>query len=55
MKIDFITDTNFLVYLHEGNDNVLPFLKYNFGVSFITEVELLGFKRITKVEETILK
>lgn len=55
MKIDFIADTNFLVYVHEGNDKVLPFLNYIFGVSFITEVELLGFKGITKVEEAKLK
>ncbi len=55
MKIDFIADTNFLVYVHEVNDKVLPFLNYNFGVSFITEVELLGFKGITKIEEAKLK
>jgi len=30
-------------------------LDYNFGISFITEVELLGFKGISKVEETKLK
>lgn len=55
MKIDFIADTNFLVYIHEGNTAVEPFLKYNFGISFISEVELLGFKEITKSEETKLK
>lgn len=55
MKIDFIADTNFLIYVHEGNQNVTPFLNYNFGISFITEIELLGFKGITKVEETKLK
>lgn len=55
MKIDFIADTNFLVYLHEGNENIIPFLKYNFGISFISEVELLGFKGITKNEENKLK
>ncbi len=55
MKIDFIADTNFLVYLHEGNQNIAPFLNYNFGISFISEVELLGFKGITKLEETKLK
>jgi predicted nucleic acid-binding protein len=55
MKIDFIADTNFLVYVHEGNQNVVPFLNYNFGISFISEVELLGYKGITKVEETKLK
>lgn len=55
MKIDFIADTNFLIYLHEGNNAVAPFLNYDFGISFITEVELLGFKKLTKTEETKLK
>jgi len=55
MKIDFIADTNFLIYVHEGNKIVFPFLKYNFGISFISEVELLGFKGITANEETKLK
>ncbi len=55
MKIDFIADTNFLIYLHEGQNMVEPFLAYNFGISFITEVELLGFKEINKAEEDKLK
>ena len=55
MKFDFIADTNFLIYVHEGNKIVEPFLEYNFGISFITEVELLGFKGITKTEEIKLK
>jgi predicted nucleic acid-binding protein len=55
MKIDFVADTNFLVYVHEGNENIIPFLNYNFGISFITEVELLGFKGISKDQETKLK
>lgn len=55
MKIDFIADTNFLVYIHDGNEVVEHFLDYNFGISFISEIELLGFKGITKVEETKLK
>lgn len=55
MKIDFIADTNFLVYVHEGNQNLIPFMNYNFGISFISEVELLGFKGITKEEEAKLK
>ncbi len=54
MKIDFITDTNFLIYIHEGNPIVVPFLNYNFGISFVTEVELLGFKGLTKDAETNL-
>jgi len=55
MKIDFIADTNFLIYVHEGNKIIEPFLDYNFGISFISEVELLGFKGIPKSEETKLK
>jgi len=55
MKIDFIADTNFLIYIHEGNRIVEPFLQYNFGISFISEVELLGFHNITRSEELKLK
>jgi predicted nucleic acid-binding protein len=55
MKIDFIADTNFLIYLHEGNSIIEPFLEYNFGVSFISEIELLGYHGISKQEETKLR
>ena len=55
MKIDFIADTNFLIYLHEGNKIVQPFLEYNFGISFITEVELLASTKISIDEEIKLK
>jgi len=54
MKIDFIADTNFLIYLHEGNKIIEPFLEYDFGVSFISEIELLGFHGLSKSEETKL-
>lgn len=55
MKIDFIADTNFLIYVHEGNKIIEPLLNYNFGISFISEVELLGFSGITNTEEIKLK
>ena len=55
MKTDFIADTNFLIYVHEGNSIVESFLEYNFGISFISEVELLGYKGITDSEEVKLK
>jgi predicted nucleic acid-binding protein len=55
MKIDFIADTNILVYVHEGNELVRPLLEYHFGISFITEVELLGFNGLTEQEERGLK
>lgn len=55
MKIDFLADTNFLIYIHEGNRIVEPFLEYNFGISFISEIELLGFPGISKPDEVKLK
>lgn len=54
MKIDFVADTNFLIYTHEGNKMIEPFLEYNFAISFISEVELLGFADLSNVEETKL-
>lgn len=55
MKIDFIADTNFLIYIHEGNKIIEPFLDYNFCISFISEIELLGYGGITDGEEAKLK
>jgi hypothetical protein len=39
MKIDLIADTNFLIYVHEGNPIVKDLLEYDFGISFVTEIE----------------
>ena len=55
MKIDFLADTNFLIYLHEGKSFIEPFLNYNFGISFISEIELLGHKNISETDEKALK
>ncbi|TNE70877.1 PIN domain-containing protein [bacterium] len=55
MKIDFIADTNFLIYVHEGNEFIYDFLDYSFGISFITEIELLGHAKLSKFEEKKLK
>lgn len=57
MKIDFIADTNFLIYFHEGNTKVESFINYNFGISVISEIELLGlgYQKITSYEEIQLK
>lgn len=55
MKVDFLADTNFLIYLHEGNEIVKPFIDLDFGVSFISEVELLGFHGLSKSDEQKLK
>ncbi len=55
MKIDFIADTNVLIYIHEGNEFIKPFLDYDFGISFVSEVELLGFKNLKVTQENKLK
>ncbi|GAB2497745.1 type II toxin-antitoxin system VapC family toxin [Algoriphagus taiwanensis] len=55
MKVDFFADTNFLIYVHEGKKITEPFLQFDFAISFVTEVELLGFKGITTSEEVKLK
>lgn len=51
MKADFVADTNLLIYVHEGNPILSPFLSYEFAISFVTEVELLGFNNLSKDHE----
>lgn len=48
--IDFLADTNFLIHLNQGEAIVEPFLDYNFCVSFITEIELLGAFSLSKIQ-----
>lgn len=48
--IDFLVDTNFLIHINQGNSIVKPFVDYNFAVSFITEIELLGAFSIPKIQ-----
>ena len=55
MKVDFLADTNFLIYVHEGNEHVNHLLTNQFAISFISEVELLGYRGITKSVETKLR
>ena len=55
MKADFLADTNFMIYIHEGNPIVSQFLNYQCAISFITEVELLGFNNLTPIQEKKLQ
>jgi len=50
--INFLADTNFIIHLNEGNPLVEPFLDYAFGVSFVTEIELLGSFSISKIKKS---
>lgn len=54
MKIDFIADSNILIYILEGNSVIKSFMDYNFGISIISEIELLGYKNLTKEEENLI-
>jgi predicted nucleic acid-binding protein len=53
--IDFIVDTNILIYIHEGKHEVEPFISYSLAVSFVTEIELLGFSKILPNEKLLLE
>lgn len=50
--IDFLADTNFLIFVAQKNSIVKPFLDYETGISFITEMELLGIFSITKINKS---
>lgn len=48
--IDFLADTNILIYILEENPAVKSILNFSFAVSFISEMELLGKHRISSRE-----
>ena len=48
--IDFLADTNILLYILEGNRSVAPFINDKLAVSVISEIELLGWHKITSAE-----
>ena len=47
---DFVADTNFLIDVHEGKDKVLPFLDSTVVISVISEIELLGWYKLSEPE-----
>ncbi len=53
--IDFLVDTNFLIFVSDESDIVLPFLDYNIAISYITEMELLGVFSISKNQKAAMK
>ena len=53
--IDFVADTNFLIGLHEGKSFAKPFLDKVATVSIISEIELLGWPKISELEKRRLK
>ena len=53
--IDFLADTNFLIYVLEGREEVEVFADFSFAISFVTEIELLGKKGITDHEKKVIQ
>ncbi len=53
--IDFLADTNFLIYLLEGRPETELFADHSFAISFVTEIELLGGKSISDDEKQIIQ
>lgn len=53
--IDFVVDTNILVFLLSGSENIKQYEGNHFGISIITEIELLGWYKITKEQKQVIK
>lgn len=51
----FVADTNFLIDIHEGKEKVLPFLDGTVIVSVISEIELLGWYKLSVNEKKELR
>ncbi|MDB4901440.1 MAG: hypothetical protein JWQ63_721 [Mucilaginibacter sp.] len=53
--IKYIADTNCFIYLLDENPLILPFTTDSWAFSYITEIELLSKKTITKEEDSIIR
>jgi hypothetical protein len=46
--LSFVADTKFLIAIHEGKSYVEPFLDGTVIISVISEIELLGWSKISQ-------
>ena len=53
--INFVADTNALIYLLNGNTCMTPYLDKNLSYSVISEMEFLSYSGITESEENSIK
>ena len=53
--INFVADTNALIYLLNGNTCMTAYLNKNLSYSVISEMELLSYPGITESEENSIK
>ena len=51
----FLADTNAILYLLNGNSCMKQYVKSNFLVSIISEMELLGYSSISQEESDIIR
>ena len=51
---NLLVDTNFLIYLLNGNLVITPYLNNHFFVSEITEMEMLGDRKSTRLNSSHL-
>ena len=49
--IDYLADTNAILYFLSGNECMIPFVSSHFAFSVINEMELLSYHGITEEEE----
>ena len=52
---EFIVDTNAVLYSINNNPCMSPYLDSEFGISIISEMELLSFRDLTPEEESVIR
>ncbi len=53
--IEFLADTNAIIYLLSGKECMRPYLHTHLSVSVISRMEVLSFSGITAEEETVIR
>ena len=53
--IDYLADTNAVIYLLKGNDCMQPYLASRLSISVISLMELLSFPDITQAEDKMIR
>ena len=53
--IEYLADTNAVLYFLSGNECMKPYISKKFAVSVISEMELLSFRRLTAEDETSIR
>lgn len=51
--IDYIADTNAIIYLLSGNLCMKPYISNRLGISIISEMEILSFSGMTDADENV--